>query len=106
MRAVAAAAVTLLAGCAAPAPAPASPERASGRIHVRVEFEPPLRAPGVLRYAHECGESRDVATSCTGVDVDLPPGPVTFQLQAEGGEAQLAASVAAGMAPIVWSWRP
>lgn len=104
--ACAAGAALLLAACAAPREAGASAEPARGRIPVRIEFEPPLRAPAVLHYAHECGESLDVATSCTGADLELPPGPVTFRLASEGSQAELAASVAAGMAPIVWRWRP
>jgi hypothetical protein len=105
----------LLAGCAAPAAgavdgagpraAPAAPDAAE-RLPVRVEFEPPLRAPGELRYACESGFAGVVAAPPTGVDLRLPSGPATFTLVADGATRELAVAVAPGMAPVRWPLAP
>lgn len=97
-----------LGGCVGPGPQAAAgiPEGARGRLPVHVEFVPPLAAPGQLRIAHECGEQGVVATGCISVDLRLPPGPVVFVLQAGGASHELAATVAPGMAAIVWNLGP
>lgn len=104
----------LLAACAAPpadrpegaaattGPAPAVAER----LPVRVEFEPPLRAPGELRYACESGFAGVVATPPTGVDLRLPSGPATLVLVADGATRELAVTVAPGMTPVRWRLAP
>lgn len=79
-----------------------TPGPANGaRVSVRLEFEPPLAAPGQLRVAHECGEHLVVTTTCTGVDLMLRPGPVVFVLLGDRSHEH-AASIAAGMPAIVW----
>jgi hypothetical protein len=95
----------MVAACSAPAPpaVPAVPNAA--RIAVRIEFEPPLLAPGELHYAHECGECGSVATACTSVAWTLPPGPVALTLLADGTRHELALRIVPGMAPHVWRLR-
>ena len=104
MRALAVALVVLLGCCAQPEPAPGPGTELVevARLPVRLEFEPPLAAPGRLWIAHECGERREIATGCASVDLTLPPGPVVFVLLEGGRSHECAATVAAGMPAIVW----
>ncbi|HZN41046.1 MAG TPA: hypothetical protein VFD82_19725 [Planctomycetota bacterium] len=91
-------------GCVGSGPAAEQQAREpSARLPVHVEFVPPLAAPGQLRIAHECGEQLVVTTACSSVDLWLPPGPVVFVLQAGGRAHEYAATVAPGMAAIVWN---
>ncbi|HEU4420579.1 MAG TPA: hypothetical protein VFT55_16695 [Planctomycetota bacterium] len=95
--------VLWLGGCVEPSaqrletPGPAD----GARVPVRLEFEPPLAAPGQLRVAHECGEQLVVTTTCTAVDLMLRPGPVVFVLLGDRSH-EYAASIAEGMPAIVW----
>jgi len=111
----AAALVALLVGCAAPpADEPAGPSTNPGhgsvvaaeRIPLRVEFEPPLRAPGELRYACESGFAGVVAAAPSGVDLRLPPGPATFVLVADGATREFAVTVVPGMPSVRWRLAP
>ena len=105
MRVPAAALVLGLCACVSgePAGAQQARERSAARLPVHVEFVPPLLAPGQLRIAHECGEQFVVTTTCTAVDLMLRPGPVAFVLQEGGTSHEYAATVAPGMAAIVWN---
>jgi len=101
---VLAVALVLLGGCAQPEPAPGlgtEPVEVA-RLPVRLEFEPPLSAPGQLRIGHECGERRVMTTGCASAELTLPPGPVVFVLLEGGRSHEFAATVAAGMPAIVW----
>ena len=100
-----AAVLVLLGACVGPGPDAGQHDREpnAARLPVRVEFVPPLAAPGQLRVAHECGEQLVVATRCSSVDLWLPPGPVVFVLQEGGTSHEYAATVAPGMAAIVWN---
>jgi hypothetical protein len=99
------AAVLLLGACVGSGPAAETQALApsDARVLVHVEFVPPLLAPGQLRIAHECGERLVVTTGCTSVDLRLPPGPVAFVLQEGGTTHEFTATVAPGMAAIVWN---
>ncbi len=98
------AAIALAACCGAPRPS-AVRDAGANRVSVRLEFEPVLRAPTVLHHAHECGESGEVPTGCTGVELTLPPGPVSFTMVVDGYRHELAVRVQTGMASVVWSLR-
>jgi hypothetical protein len=104
MRAFATALVLGLGACVGPAGTVGQesvPDAA--RLPVHVEFVPPLAAPGELSIAHECGEHLVVATRCSSVDLWLRPGPVAFVLHEGGKSHELAATIAPGMAAIVWN---
>jgi hypothetical protein len=101
-------ALPLLAGCSTPEsrrvpdPRRAPDPAATARIAVRIEFEPALLAPGTLHYAHECGESGDVATGCAAVDLSLPPGPVVLTLLAAGRRHEMVLRIPTATNPWVW----
>lgn len=114
-RLVAAAALAGVLACACAAPEASSAGSASAapglavvaeRLPVRVEFEPPLRAPGEVRYACESGFGGVVAAPPSGVDLRLPSGPATLTLVADGATRELALAVAPGMAPVRWLLTP
>ena len=81
--------VIVLAACA-PMPRRAEPPRAenavAATVSLRVDFEPPLAEPGLLFVEHECGLRLRVATGRSGVDLELPPGPASLRLTADGRE--------------------
>lgn len=89
----------VLAACSAPPPAPVVAEV---RVAVVVEFEPPLREPGELHYAHECGERGTVRTQRSGVSLSLPVGPVALTLRADGIVREWVLRVVDGMPPARW----
>jgi len=91
----------LLAACAVDAP----PAVAS-RLPLRLEFAPPLAAPAVLRWAHECGDVGEIRSGCAGVELTLPPGPVAFELVVAGVRHELVVRVAASLPVVVWDLAP
>lgn len=99
-------ALLLAAACGAP-PAPTGGRSpAPERLPVRVDFLPPLRAPGALWYACENGSGGSVTAACSGVDLRLPPGPATLTLKADGAVREHVVVVTRGMAPVRWQLAP
>ena len=94
--------VLLLGACAGAPPVAAVPGSLRERIVVQFEFEPPLREPTLLHYAHECGEQGEVRTGCSGVELRLLPGPVALAMVVDGRRRELAVTVRAGLPPMLW----
>ncbi len=91
----------LLAACAVEAP-PA----VATRLPLRIEFAPPLAAPALLRWEHECGDVGEIRSGCAGVELTLPPGPVVFELVVAGRRHELVVRVAAALPFVVWDLAP
>ncbi|MBL8732053.1 MAG: hypothetical protein JNN13_06760 [Planctomycetes bacterium] len=84
----------LVAACGAAPPAPDQGRRQL--VPLRITFEPPLAAPGLLQVHDESGGERRLPTRCSGVDLEILPGPVLLQLSVEGQQHSLAARIASG----------
>jgi hypothetical protein len=78
--------VPMTARVGSPREVPAPADQFEGTVPLRVDFEPPLAEPGVLFVEHECGLRLQVVTGRSGVDLQLPPGPASLRLEAEGQE--------------------
>lgn len=72
-------------------------------VPVQLGFEPPLLQNGVLQVRHEAGPVRTVATSCTGVGLSLPPGPVFLRLEVAGRVHERTLVVDPRQAEVVWT---
>lgn len=81
----------LLPACGAVPPS-AAPKAA--QVRLAITFVPALAAPGVLSVQDETGGERQVATRCSGVDLDVAPGPVALRLRADGREWAFVANAA------------
>lgn len=76
----------VVAACAAPPPESAPAVTPSPHGALTLSFEPPLLAPGELFVSDESGAERRFVTGCTGVTVEVAPGPLALRLCAEGRE--------------------
>lgn len=88
------------------APEPAAAPGAPPLLRLQITFEPPLLAPVRLRYAHESGRRGEVQTACTGVSLELPPGPVHLRLEVGESSHERVLRVGAAPAPVIWSLVP
>ena len=100
------AALMLAVACGAPPAPPPSGAPVADRLPVRVDFLPPLLAPGALWFACENGSGGSVSAACSGVDLRLPPGPATLTLRADGVVREHVVVVTRGMAPVRWRLAP
>ena len=90
----------------APAPAPAAAPGAPALLRLQITFEPPLLTPARLAYAHESGRRGELRTACTGVALELPPGPVHLRLEVGERSYERVLRVDAAPAPVIWSLAP
>ena len=90
----------------APAPAPAAATGAPALHRLQITFEPPQLTPARLAYAHESGRRGELRTDCTGVALELPPGPVHLRLVVGERSYERVLRVDAAPAPVIWSLAP
>ena len=88
------------------APEPAAAPGAPALLRLQITFEPPLLTPARLAYAHESGRRGELRTDCTGVALELPPGPVHLRLVVGERSYERVLRVDAAPAPVIWSLAP
>lgn len=93
----------LVAACGAAPPAPDLRRRQL--LPLRLRFDPPLAAPGWLQVHDESGGERLLPTRCSGVDVEVLPGPVLLRLTGDGRQHQLAERLS-GARTLIWQLAP
>ncbi|MEZ6036714.1 MAG: hypothetical protein R3F29_04495 [Planctomycetota bacterium] len=78
--------LVVVGACAAPTPESRPTVTPSPHGALTLSFEPPLLAPGELFVSDESGAEHRFVTGCTGVTVEVAPGPLALRLCADGRE--------------------